>query len=236
MATPNLGIEEVSASQSQKEVTINNALIDLDNATQDLISIAISGNTSVTADQYTENFVLRLTGSPGAGFDLDIPATNRFFFVDNNTSQTATVQVTGGGGVSVDIVTLESRLLYCDGTDVVEAGGGGGGGGSGSVDVTIRTETASHVLELVDSNSLIRMNVGAANTVTVPLNASVAFPIGTQVHVTQTGAGTTSFLAAGGVTLDTPETLNLRKQDSTASIVKVATDQWLVLGDLELSP
>lgn len=99
--------------------------------------------------------------------------------------------------------------------------------------LSINTQTASYTLVSGDAEKYVRMNVGSANNLTVPPNSSVAFPTGTQVHVRQAGAGQTTVVAGSGVTINTPETLKLRKQQSTATLVKVATDTWELMGDLE---
>ena len=48
---------------------------------------------------------------------------------------------------------------------------------------------------------IVEMNVGTANNLTVPLNSSVAFPTGTEIIISQYGAGQTTIVATGGVTL-----------------------------------
>lgn len=99
--------------------------------------------------------------------------------------------------------------------------------------VEINTQTTSYTLTVDDAERYIRMNVATANNVTVPTNASVPIPVGRQVHIRQAGAGKTSIVASGGVTVNTPETLNARKQGSTLTLIKVATDTWDLMGDLE---
>jgi hypothetical protein len=135
MATPNLNITEVTESQNQKHITINDGLTKLDEATQDTITFTITGNTTVTATEYTENFAHILGGTPAGAFDFDVPATKRTFAVINNSGQTATVQVTGGGGANVAVANSENYILYCDGTDVLAIAGGAAGGGISGVAV-----------------------------------------------------------------------------------------------------
>lgn len=128
-------------------------------------------------------------------------------------------------------VADDARFAYFDGSDWAdEASGGGGGGGT---EITIADKTASHTLVLGDAGKYVRMNVGSANDLTVPTNASVAFPIGTVIQVRQVGSGQTTVVAASGVTINSAETLKLRKQGSSAALIKVATDEWDLTGDLE---
>ena len=89
-----------------------------------------------------------------------------------------------------------------------------------------------------DGVAIITMTNAAANTVSIPTNASVAFPIGTQITIAQTGAGqttinavtsgTTTILAAAGA----PAAPKCRAQYSSATCIKTATDTWLVFGDI----
>lgn len=85
---------------------------------------------------------------------------------------------------------------------------------------------------LTDINKYIRNTSGVATTNTVPLNSSVAYSIGTKIHITQGGSGGVTIVATGGVTINTAETLVLRKQNSLATLIKVGTDEWDLTGDL----
>lgn len=107
---------------------------------------------------------------------------------------------------------------------------------SGNVEAAVVVKTAAHTLVLADARTYIRMNVATAHVVTVPLNATVAFPIGTSLTIRQIGAGKTTLAGAAGVTINTAETLGLRKQHSTVALKKVAADEWDLTGDLGLVP
>jgi hypothetical protein len=98
--------------------------------------------------------------------------------------------------------------------------------------VTIDAETASYTLILTNQDQMVEMNVGSANTLTVPANSSVAFPIGTRIHVVQTGSGQTTITPAGGVTVNGTPGLKTRAQWSAVTLVKRATDTWVAFGDL----
>ena len=93
-------------------------------------------------------------------------------------------------------------------------------------------ETASYTLVLADANKIVEMNVASSNDLTVPLNSSVAFDIGTEINILQTGAGQTTIVAAGGVTINATPGLKLRAQWSSATLIKRATDTWVAIGDL----
>lgn len=101
-------------------------------------------------------------------------------------------------------------------------------------EIQIVTEAgASHSLVLSDSSKLIKMTNGAANTVDIPLNASVAFPIGIQIAIMQYGAGQTSLNPTGGVTVRSAGSADkLASQYSMAVLTKIGTDEWHFSGDI----
>ena len=94
---------------------------------------------------------------------------------------------------------------------------------------------SSNTFALTDRYKYIAVDNATATTVTVPTNASVAFPVGTMLNFYQNNTGQVTVAAAGGVTINTPETLLLRKQYSSATLTKVATDTWILTGDLQLA-
>jgi hypothetical protein len=93
-------------------------------------------------------------------------------------------------------------------------------------------KTASYTLVAQDVGRLIEMGVASANTVTVPLNSSVAFPLGAQINILQTGAGQTTIAGAtAGVIINGTGT-KLRTQWSSATLIKRGTDTWVLIGDI----
>jgi uncharacterized protein YjlB len=98
---------------------------------------------------------------------------------------------------------------------------------------TIRAQTGTtDTLVLTDVGKTITESNASAITQTIPTNASVAFPIGSRIDFIQIGAGQVTFAAAGGVTLNGTPGLKCRAQHSGASVLKVATDTWQLVGDL----
>lgn len=86
---------------------------------------------------------------------------------------------------------------------------------------------------LTDIGAYVRTTSGSAVTITVPANSSVAFPTGTEIVVFQAGAGQVTFAAAGGVTINSKDSnLKITGQYSSATLKKIATDEWDMLGDL----
>jgi hypothetical protein len=106
--------------------------------------------------------------------------------------------------------------------------------------LTLNAQTATYTAVLTDNrNKLVTMSVATANDFLIPTNASVAFPIGSVINVIRIGAGQTTIkavtsgtttISSTGATATAPK---LRKQFSAASCIKVATDTWYVVGDIE---
>jgi hypothetical protein len=109
--------------------------------------------------------------------------------------------------------------------------------GTGNVllsDLATNSQSASYTLVLTDKAKIVEMGVGSANTLTVPINSSVAFPVGTQINIVQTGSGQTT-VGGAGVTINTATTLKLRAQWSAATLIKRAENTWVLVGDLATS-
>lgn len=83
-----------------------------------------------------------------------------------------------------------------------------------------------------DAGKLVTLSNGSAITLTVPANSSVAYATGTRLDFAQIGAGQVTVAGAGGVTVNATPGLKCRAQYSGATLVKVGTDSWLLLGDL----
>src|SRR5689334_20279238 len=101
---------------------------------------------------------------------------------------------------------------------------------------TQNQQAAGYTLALTDAGKIVEISNGSANNLTVPANATVAFAVGTVVDIVQTGAGQTTIVAAGGVTVNkAAATLKLTAQYSVARLYKQATNTWIASGDLAAS-
>jgi len=95
--------------------------------------------------------------------------------------------------------------------------------------------TTAYQPELADNGKLTTLNNAGAIGVTIPLNATTAFPIGAQLNFAQIGDGTVTFIpATGAVTIGATPGFRLRTKWSTATITKIATNTWILVGDLKI--
>jgi hypothetical protein len=75
--------------------------------------------------------------------------------------------------------------------------------------------------------------IAGTRRITVPLNATTAFPIGTSIDFYQaSGTGANFFPVDAGVTILRTPGLTLRTLYSSATLTKVAINTWLLAGDL----
>jgi len=99
--------------------------------------------------------------------------------------------------------------------------------------ITTNRQTASYTLAIADRGKLVEMNVAIANNLTIPLDSTVSFPIGTQLEVAQYGAGQTTIVGAVGVTIRSASgNLKIASQYVAVSLIKIATNEWYVFGQL----
>lgn len=94
--------------------------------------------------------------------------------------------------------------------------------------------TDDHTLALTDSENIVEIDKATANVLTIPLNSSVAFPIGTIITITQAGVGTTSITAATSVTLNgvSAGSGDMTGEFAGVSLYKSETDVWIVQGSI----
>jgi hypothetical protein len=89
----------------------------------------------------------------------------------------------------------------------------------------------TYTLALADANKMVTLANGSAITLTVPTNASIPFPIGTRIDISQFGAGQVSVTSSATIRSEGGK-LKLRGQYSAATLWKKATDEWLLAGDI----
>jgi hypothetical protein len=171
------------------------------------------------------------TGISVSGNEVSI---NTATTVDLNTAQTLTNKTlttptltlssttsTTSGRIAFD--ATNDKIIVGDGTNAIEFA---------PSTTLINAQTASYTLVAADKDKMVEMGVGSANNLTVPLNSSVPYAIGTKITVVQTGSGQTTIAPTGGVTINGTPGLKLRAQWSAVTLVKRAENTWVAFGDL----
>ena len=133
--------------------------------------------------------------------------------------------------IRFDIAGAQLAVLDADALDIA---------GNVLYDIDIKEVNESsgttYTLVAADRGQLLRVgdegNNTSANTVTIPTNANVPYPIGTQIQVVAMG-GEVTMATAGTPTLRYTPGLKLRDRYSSCTCIKIATDEWILVGDLE---
>jgi hypothetical protein len=144
-----------------------------------------------------------------------------------------------GSGVTIDVYQNKLRIFeqggsnrggYFDITDLAT----GVGTNLSTAEVTLNRQAASYVLALTDIGKLVEMNVGTANTLTVPSSSTANFPIGAKIDIAQYGSGQTT-VTTGSVNVllrSAGNATKLAAQYAGATVVKINTDEWYLFGNI----
>lgn len=160
-----------------------------------------------------------------AGIVRDVSDNTWKLFQGVTTEPATTVNFAQGSldNLALNNVTV-SGVVFTDGTQTKQ--------GVPSI-TTITPKTDSYTLSnLNERDTIVEISKASATTLTIPTNASVAYPVGTTIDIIQTGSGQVTIAGAGGVTVNATPGLKLRTQWSSATLLKRAENTWLVYGDL----
>lgn len=132
--------------------------------------------------------------------------------------------------------TPDDTALVKDGASAIRSLGSSVDSALGQLTLNAQTGTTYTFVLTDNRNKLVTASNASAQTYTIPLNSSVAFPTGSMINIIQIGAGQVTIQGAGGVTVAsngaTSSAPKLRVQYSAATLIKVGTDSWYVIGDL----
>ena len=100
--------------------------------------------------------------------------------------------------------------------------------------IAINAQTGTtYTTVLADDGKLITADNASPIALTIPPASSVAYGIGTQINIMQLGAGQVTITAGAGVTLRSAGSkLKTSAQYAVATCAKIASDTWVVVGNL----
>lgn len=165
-------------------------------------TITFTAGSGITVDETTGTITISNTQSAGIANVVEDTTPQLGGNLDLNSNS-----ITGTGGISIT------------GTVVAQS--------------TINAQTGTtYTTVLGDASKLVTLSNASAIAVTIPTNASVAYPVGTKIDFAQIGAGQVTVTGAVGVIVNATPTQAFRAQYSAATCIKTATDTWLLVGDL----
>ena len=154
------------------------------------------------------------------------------------TSVTAGTGLSGGTITSSGTIAIDTTVVTLSGTQTLT---------SKTLTTPVLTQGTSTPTFTTNAYTLVAGDAGlfllasnstTAGTISIPTDATYAFPNGTQIHIQQTGTGQLTIQAASsgtttvvsnGATAATPK---VRAQYSVATIMKTSTNNWTVYGDI----
>ena len=89
----------------------------------------------------------------------------------------------------------------------------------------------TYTLALTDAAKVVSLTNGSAITLTIPTNATTAFPTGTQILLYQGGVGQVTVGGAGVTIRSQGNKLKIAGQYGVVGLLKVATDEWVLFGN-----
>ena len=92
-------------------------------------------------------------------------------------------------------------------------------------------KTGNYSLVLADAHKVIVFDSSSPVTLTIPVNSSQAFQIGDQVNVLQLGTGQVS-ISTSATMRSQGDKYKLNGRYSLATLLKINTDEWVLLGNL----
>jgi hypothetical protein len=123
------------------------------------------------------------------------------------------------------LVTASSGVAFSDGTQTKV--------GVPSISSFIN-KTSSYTLDaLTLRDNIIEMDSTSATTVTIPADSTLNYPIGSSIDVFQINTGEVTIAGAVGVTVNATPGLKLRTRWSSCTLLKRASNSWIVYGDLK---
>ena len=165
-----------------------------------------------------------MTGDTGEILPMIMDLTNNRIVLDagglefsNGSLQTIAGMTTAGG-------TFTGAITGTDATFT--------GTTTTYLDINAQTGT-THTFVIADAGKLVTSSNGSAQTVTVPPNSSVAFPIGTQIIVQNIGSANATLAQGTGVTINSKDSnKEIDGQFAAGALIKTATNVWSLIGAL----
>lgn len=213
--------------------------LDYDSSSEELVNVTAAAGLTLT-------IVRGQDGTTGVAHDAGaavkhVASARDFREPQEHIAASSAIHgVTGSVVGTSDTQTLSNKTLttptigsFVNATHAHTSAATGGTLTAGAVYYGFNSNTGSYTLALSDAGKVVIVSNSSANTVTVPLNSSVAFPTGSVVNILQSGSGQTSITGSAGVTIHSEGSkYKVKAQYGLAGVVKADTDTWVAFGNL----
>jgi len=170
------------------------------------------------------------TSSPTFTGDVTLNAQGDIRFADSDSSNWVGLQAPAT--ISSNVMwTLPSsdgssgQVLSTNGTGTLSWATA-----SGTISFNQQTGT-SYTLAASDANKIVELSNTGAITLTIPTNTAVPISVGTQIDIVQTNTGQVTVGGSGVTIQSNGSRLKLNGQWAAATLVKRATDTWVLIGN-----
>ena len=242
-------------SLAPSNVDIFTVALDVDTVNEEIVFVTgVSGDTLTISRGQAGTGTAGVSGlshTAGATVKHVLTSSDLIFFRNNaspvasfgfsgSTSGTTTVQATAIAGtntltlpaVSNDTLVGKATTDTLTNKTLTSPVINGATIGTSIINLAINAQTGTtYTPVLADNGKLVTLSNASAITLTVPTNASVAYATGAQINIQAIGAGQVTVVGDTGVTVNGTGTA-LRAQWSAATLVKLGTDSWTLIGDL----
>lgn len=97
----------------------------------------------------------------------------------------------------------------------------------------IVAKTVSGNILTTDADKFLKCTNASAITLTIQPNTTISIVVGTEISLTQYGAGSVTLAQGSGVTITSTDSLKkISAQYASVALKKIATDEWLLVGSL----
>lgn len=196
------------------------------------IDVTAGGTIALTADQQYGTYLIHLTGTPGAGFTIELldgasPIDDTALAFKNLSGQTATIDTATGATPPLTITNGLTVMMQLQGIEILTSGLGTLPPGALQHDGAVPVSGNQDWLDFQVKKALFR---DAAFTVTTPSSSSgtltLNIELGNSFHVTLTEAVTT-------LTISNPANVlvgSLQLEDGTGNLLLEGTGDLLLEG------
>lgn len=120
MTTTQWQITDIAESQAQKATTANQQNQEIEDACIGLLAKTVTtADITLTDAEHNRSFFIRCTGAMTGARNVIVKTRKHVFCLENACSGGFNITIKTASGSGVAIANGQTRMVYCDGTNVV---------------------------------------------------------------------------------------------------------------------